>query len=335
MTGDRVLLAHGSGGRLMRTFIDQEILPRFGNGPLADLGDGALLDVSCPNLVFSTDSFVVRPLEFPGGDIGELAIYGTINDIAVAGGRPRWLSLSLILEEGLSMEVLRRVLDSVCRAAVHCGVCVATGDTKVVAKGECDGLYINTAGLGEVSPRLVLGADRIIAGDAVLVSGTIGDHGMAVMTARESLRIANGPLSDTGPVHRLVEALAPLGDAVKFLRDPTRGGLAAVLHETTALAGLGVLLHEKCLPLSESSRAVSEILGIDLLHVACEGRVVAFCTDDVASKVLDRWRQFPEGANSARIGTVTDEAGRLVIETAIGTHRLVDIPEGELLPRIC
>ncbi|MBA4388080.1 MAG: hydrogenase expression/formation protein HypE [Verrucomicrobia bacterium] len=331
-----IQLAHGGGGRLTRELIEQEIVPRFGAGPLRGLPDAASLPPSSARIIFTTDGFVVQPLEFPGGDIGDLAVYGTVNDISVSGGVPKWLSLGLILEEGLEIAMLRRILDSVKRAADSCGVVVATGDTKVVAHGQCDGLYINTAGIGEALPEFVLGVDRISPGDAVLVSGPLADHGMAVVSARQNIAIVNGPRSDTGPLHRLVNSMRPLGTAVRFMRDPTRGGAASVLNEIVEGRPFGAILDETAIPLSDGTRAAAEMLGLDPLHVPSEGRVIAICANDAVDEVLAGWRALPEGAGCARIGTITSrDAGRVIIDTLAGGRRVVDVPRGELLPRIC
>jgi hydrogenase expression/formation protein HypE len=330
-----IQLAHGGGGRLTRELIEEEIVPRFGNGPLRGLPDGATLPSPGERLVFTTDSFVVQPLEFPGGNIGDLAVHGTVNDLAVCGGEPRWLSLALILEEGLPIATLRRILDSVRAAADACGVTVATGDTKVVARGQCDGLYVNTAGLGRALPEFQLGAERLCEGDCVLVSGTLADHGMAVLAARQGLDFVAGPASDTGPVHRLVLGLRDLGASVRFMRDPTRGGAAATLNELVEGRPVGIALRECDLPLAPATRAVSEMLGIDPLHAASEGRVLAVCAPDAAPEILRRWRALPEGAGAVRLGTVTRDKGRVILETLAGGRRLVDVPRGELLPRIC
>jgi hydrogenase expression/formation protein HypE len=258
-----------------------------------------------------------------------------VNDVAVAGGRPLWLSLALILEEGLPIDVLRRALDSVKRAAAECGVAVVTGDTKVVPRGLCDGMYMNTAGIGEAAPEFRLGTERIRPGDKIVASGDLGDHGMAVMTAREGIGIQGGPTSDTGPVHRMTLSLRPLGEAVRFMRDPTRGGAAAVLGEIVRGRPFGLFLRERDLPFSARARAVAEMLGLDLMHSASEGRVLAVCDAGAADAVVAAWRAFPEGRGACVIGEATDEAGRVVMETAIGGRRLVDVPRGELLPRIC
>lgn len=330
-----IQLAHGGGGRLSRELIAEQILSRFGGGPLAGLPDGASLTLASEQIVFTTDSFVVHPLLFPGGDIGSLAVHGTVNDLAVCGARPRWLSLAMILEEGLELDLLARVLDSVQRAAARCGVEIATGDTKVVARGQGDGLYLNTAGIGEPIPGYRLDPGAVQPGDRVLVSGPVGDHGMAVMAAREGIALAGGPVSDSAPVHRLVEAAAGQAPAIRFMRDPTRGGTAAVLAEIVEGRQIGVLLRDEAIPRSPGARAVAEILGTDLLHVASEGRVIAICAPEAVEPLLAAWRGLPEGAGAAEIGEVILERGRVVLETSIGGRRLVDVPEGELLPRIC
>ncbi|MBF0137868.1 MAG: hydrogenase expression/formation protein HypE [Magnetococcus sp. DMHC-1] len=332
---DRILLSHGGGGRLSQQLITQEILSRFGSGPLRTLPDAATLHLENRHICFSTDSFVVQPLEFPGGNIGDLAVHGTVNDLAVAGSTPRWLSLGLILEEGLPLSTLRKVLDAIKLAADQCHVLVATGDTKVVRRGQCDGLYINTAGIGEAIPGYSLGLDRIVPGDRILVSGTLGDHGAAVLAAREAFQIQNGPVSDSRPVHRLVQTLQPLANAIHFMRDPTRGGVAAVLNEMVLGQSFGMQIRENNLPFAPATRALAEMLGLDLLHVASEGCLVLVCAENAAGHVLDRWHALPEGADAKEIGLVTSHSGRVILETAIGGQRMVDLPGGELLPRIC
>jgi len=287
------------------------------------------------SIVFSTDSYVVSPLEFPGDNIGHLAVHGTVNDIAVCGGRPMWLSLGLIVEEGLPLETLRRVLDAVKNAAEECAVTVATGDTKVVARGQCDGLYVNTAGVGIALDGFALSPSALRKGDQVLVSGPLGEHGMAVLAARKGVDIENGPMSDTGPVHRLVEVAHAFAAGVRFMRDPTRGGTAAVLNEIVENLPVGIVLDETAIPLSAGTRAVAELLGLDPLHVASEGRVILVCAEDVAECILAAWHALDEGRDATRIGTVTADAGRVILETCAGGRRLVDVPRGELLPRIC
>ena len=332
---DTIQLAHGGGGVLSRNLIRDEIAARFGAGPLQGLPDAARVTCGAGELIFTTDSYVVQPVEFPGGNIGSLAVHGTVNDIAVSGGRPRWLSLGLILEEGLPLAVLRRILDSVRAAAETCGVQIATGDTKVVSRGQCDQLYLNTAGVGDPIPGFSLGASTIRPGDAVLVSGTLGDHGMAVLCARKGIDIRDGPVSDSAPVHRLVAALTPLAARMRFMRDPTRGGAAAVTNEIVEGRSFGILLREAALPFAPGTRAAAEMLGLDLLDVACEGRVLLVCAADAADAVLAVWRQLPEGLHAAQIGEVSTRNGQVVLETLMGGHRLVDVPHGEMLPRIC
>jgi len=335
MTTDTVQLAHGGGGRLSRELVEKEILTRFGNDFLAALPDAARLPAESEELIFTTDSFVVQPLEFAGGNIGMLAVHGTVNDIAVSGGLPKWLSLGLIVEEGLPLAVLRRILDAVKSAADDCSAAVVTGDTKVVSRGECDGIYINTSGIGIALKGFRLGPKRIMPGDHVIVSGPLGDHGMAVLSAREDIDVENGPQSDTGPVHRLVLAAQNWVGSVRFMRDPTRGGAAAVLNEAVENTSTGIMLRESDIPFSSGTRSVAELLGIDLLNVASEGRIIAICAPDVSRALLDGWRALPEGADAAIIGTVTSDPGRVAMETVTGGRRLVDVPQGELLPRIC
>jgi hydrogenase expression/formation protein HypE len=332
---DVIQLAHGGGGRLTRDLIEREIAGRFGDGPLKGLPDAATLPVSDRRLIFTTDSFVVQPLEFPGGNIGHLAVHGTVNDIAVTGGKPAWLSLALILEEGLRLETLRLVLDSVRSAAAECGVSVVTGDTKVVRRGQCDGMYINTAGIGYLLPGFAPDRNSVREGDWVLASGCLGDHGMAVLCARDGIRIENGPSSDTGPVHRLVEAATPWAGSVRFMRDPTRGGAAAVLNEIVGGTAFGIALSETDLPFSPGAKAVAELLGLDPLHVASEGRMLMVCSPGAGKPILEEWRRLPAGREARKIGAVTSDAGRVILSTVTGGRRLVDVPHGDLLPRIC
>ena len=332
---DCILLSHGGGGRMSHQLLEREIVSRFGTGPLQSLPDAASLTLDSRQICFTTDSFVVHPLEFPGGNIGDLAVHGTVNDLAVSGARPRWLSLGLILEEGLPLATLRRVLDAVQKAAAQCDVAVVTGDTKVVRRGQCDGMYINTAGIGEAMPGFALSLASIVPGDRLLVSGTLGDHGAAVLSVREGFQMQNGPVSDSRPVHRLVQAAAALAADIRFMRDPTRGGLATVLNEMVAGQQWGIFLRAPDLPFSPGTQALAEMLGLDLLHVASEGCLVLLCAESVAEAILARWRALPEGVDARAIGQVTTQAGRVILETAIGGQRVVDVPSGELLPRIC
>lgn len=331
-----IQLAHGGGGRLTADWIRARVLSRFGEGPLASLPDAATVRCGGESIVFTTDSYVVSPLEFPGGDIGCLAVHGTVNDLAVAGARPQWLSLALILEEGLPLSTADRILDSIKTCADRCGVTVATGDTKVVERGRGDGMYINTAGIGTRHDGFELSLDRVEPGDLLIVSGPVGDHGMAVMAAREGIDIRPGPVSDTGPVHRLTAAITECAPrAVRFMRDPTRGGVAAVVNEMVHGRTWGLAIEETSLPTWPATRAAAEMLGIDLLNVACEGRVLALVDAASAEDILAYWRGLPEGEAAVIIGRVTDEAGRAVLETVTGGRRLIDVPLGENLPRIC
>ncbi|MBM4144306.1 MAG: hydrogenase expression/formation protein HypE [Lentisphaerae bacterium] len=332
---DTIQLAHGGGGLLSRNLIRDEIVPRFGGGPLEGLPDAARVPMEAGDLVFTTDSYVVSPIEFPGGNIGHLAVHGTVNDLAVCGARPRWISLGLILEEGLSLDLLGRVLDAARDASAGCGVRVVTGDTKVVARGQCDGVFINTSGVGDPMPGFRLDPASIRAGDCILASGTLGDHGMAVLSARHGIDIRPGPTSDTAPVHRLVEAAAPFAPHVRFMRDPTRGGAAAVLNEIVDGRAFGALLREADLPFAAQSQAAAELLGLDLLGVACEGRLLLVCDDAAREGILAAWRARPEGRRARCIGRVDDRAGTVRLETVMGGRRLVDVPQGEVLPRIC
>jgi hydrogenase expression/formation protein HypE len=330
---ERIVLGHGGGGRLSRDLVAAEIVSRFGNSALNSLGDAALISV-VSELAFSTDGFVVKPLEFPGGNIGDLAVFGTVNDLAAAGSVPKFLSLGLILEEGLAFDVLRRVLDSIRDAAARCNVQIVTGDTKVVGRGEAEGMFVHTSGIGERTLGYRLGADRIKIGDSVIVTGTLGDHGMAVMAAREGL--SNAPIvSDTGPVHGIVGALSARAESIHFFRDPTRGGLAAVCNEIVEKQAFGIELEEDQIPFSPAARSLAEMLGIELLHVASEGRLVVICDHESESWVLDRLRVLPESAGARTIGQVGTRKGLVTLTTSIGGHRLVDLPQGEILPRIC
>jgi hydrogenase expression/formation protein HypE len=331
-----VTLAHGSGGKASRALVEGLFLEELGNPLLDPLGDSALLELNGSRLAFTTDSYVVKPLEFPGGDIGELAVNGTVNDLAVAGARPVALSAGFVVEEGFEVARLRRLAASMARAAEAAGVVVATGDTKVVERGKADGLYLNTAGIGLVGEGVRLGAERVLAGDRVLVSGTLGDHGMAVMVARGELALEVELESDTAPLHELAASLLELEDAVRWLRDPTRGGLATALNELARGASLAVGLEESTLPLRPQVVGSCEILGIDPLYVANEGKLVAIVAPEAAEDALARLRSHPLGAEAALVGEIRPEPeGFVVLETAFGGTRIVDMLVGDPLPRIC
>ena len=339
---DTVQLAHGGGGRLMRDLLDKMILPAF--APEDDAAaraarpphDSAVFEAGGARLAMTTDTFVVDPLFFPGGDIGKLAVCGTVNDLAMAGARPLFLSAGFVLEEGLSMESLGRIMQSMRSAADAAGVRIVTGDTKVVDRGKGDGIFINTAGVGLVRRGVDIAPDRVTPGDAILVSGDLGRHGIAVMSVREGLEFEGAPASDCGPLAGLVDALLELEADVHCLRDLTRGGLAAALIEIAEHAGAGVELREADVPVAPGVAGACELLGLDPLYVANEGRLVAFVAADAADRALEIMHAHDEACGPARVGTVTDtHAGTVRIESVIGGTRLVDLFSGEQMPRIC
>jgi len=332
----KVLMAHGSGGFLMQQLIEKVFYEAFGNPRLLEAHDAAALDIPQQRIAMSTDSYVVRPLFFPGGDIGCLAINGTINDLAMSGARPLYLSASFILEEGLSMETLWRVVQSMREAADQTGVSIVTGDTKVVEKGHGDGLFINTTGIGVFEHDGVIAPDQVRAGDAVLLSGDIGRHGMAVMTQRESLSFESSIESDSMPLWKTVNALLKEGIRIHCLRDATRGGLAAVLNEIAVAAKLQINIDENVIPVNSAVRGASEILGIDPLHIANEGRFSAFVAAEDSVRAVEIMNRYVPQKNAACIGSVVaGKAGLVTLKTPIGGRRILDMPSGELLPRIC
>ena len=337
MAHERILLAHGGGGWLTQQLIAEMIVSRFANPALAPLGDSAVLDQPAGRLAFTTDTYVVNPLRFPGGDIGRLAVCGTVNDLAMSGARPLFISLALILEEGLPLDDLGAILDSAKAAAGEAGVQVACGDTKVVERGAADGCYINTSGIGVIPDGVDLGPHRVEPGDAVLVSGTIGDHGIAIMSRREGLSFTTPVESDVAPLAGLVEAiLGAGGEGVHALRDPTRGGVGMIVCEVAEACGRDVELSEAALPVRPEVRGACELLGLDPLYVANEGKVVAFCSQGAAQAVLEAMRAHPLGTEAAIIGRVLDgQRGRVTLATEIGGKRVVEKPYGEQLPRIC
>ncbi len=332
----QIVLGHGSGGRLSADLIQHLFVPLFDNPALAGLNDQAVVNINGARLAFTTDSFVVQPLFFPGGDIGSLAVHGTINDLAMSGARPLFLSAGFILEEGLAMDDLGRIVTSMANACKTVGVPIVTGDTKVVNKGKGDGVFINTAGIGLVPADLQIAADRARPGDAIIVSGTIGDHGMAIMSVREGLSFETELVSDSAPLDTLVATMLSVTRDVHCLRDATRGGVAAVLNELAASSRVGFTLNEAAVPVRPAVMAACEMLGMDPLYVANEGKLVAILPAESADAVLEAMHQHPLGREAALIGhVVEDHPGRVIARTSIGGRRVVDMPLGEILPRIC
>lgn len=328
-----VLLAHGGGGRLMHDLLSRLVFAALG-GDSGD-HDAAVLPAPGARLAFTTDSYVVNPLVFPGGDIGSLAVHGTVNDLAMAGARPKWLSVSLIIEEGLPTDTLWRLLLSLRAAADRAGVTVVTGDTKVVDRGKGDGLFINTAGIGEVPGGMRVHPDRVQAGDSVIVSGDLGRHGMAVMARREGLEFESDIESDSADLSGLVAELLASGADVRCLRDLTRGGLSSALNEIAGAAGLGIAVDEAAVPVRSDVAAACEVLGLDPLYVACEGRMAVFVPPAEAKRVLSLLQSSPLGRDAALIGGVTDPPARVTLTSRIGVSRVLDMLSGEQLPRIC
>jgi hydrogenase expression/formation protein HypE len=335
---DTIQLAHGAGGKLSSELIEQIFLPCFENNFLDKLEDQATLPKQKERLAFSTDSFVVSPIFFPGGNIGELAINGTVNDISMGGARPLYISAAFIIEEGFAIDELHKIAVSMRNAADKAGIKIVTGDTKVVHKGSCDKIFINTTGIGVIPEYLNLGVDQIKPGDHILLSGTMADHGMAVMSTREGLSFTSRIKSDTAPLNGLVESITPAKHAgiIKTMRDPTRGGVATSLNEFAHSSGLGMRIYEDQLPVKEDVLGACEILGIDPLYVANEGKLIAIVKPEYSDQILDKMRSHILGKNAVMIGEVTAEnQGFVVLKNALGIERIIDLPLGEQLPRIC
>jgi hydrogenase expression/formation protein HypE len=334
---ERITLAHGAGGKATHTLIDALFLEAFRNPLLEPLEDQAVLGIGGARIAFTTDSYVVSPLFFPGGDIGDLAVNGTVNDLAVSGARPLYLSCGFILEEGFPVADLQRIAASMAAAAEAAGVSIVTGDTKVVQRGKADGCYINTAGVGLLERPVELGAHRCRPGDVIIVSGPIGDHGVTVMLARGELEIESDVISDTAPIHDLVAALLDaVPDGVRAMRDATRGGVATILNEMAKASNVAVILEEDKVPVRPEVNGACEILGIDPLYVACEGRFVAVVGGDAAEDALAALRSRPGGEGAAVIGRIKDDPpGLVLLKTSFGGTRIVDMLVGDPLPRIC
>lgn len=335
-----IVMGHGSGGKMMNDLISSLFVPLLHNDLLGQMGDSTVLELGSNDgpyrLAFSTDSFVISPLIFPGGDIGDLAVNGTVNDIAMSGAKPLFLSAGFILEEGLPMETLGQITTSFAQACEAAGVQLVTGDTKVVDKGHGDGLFINTSGIGLIPPGIHIAADNARPGDAVLVSGTMGDHGITIMAEREGLNFFAPVESDSAPLNGLIEDMLAVTPDIHCLRDATRGGLAAVLNELAEASKVGIEFEEQQVPVNPAVQAACEMLGLDPFYVANEGKLVAIVPEAYADAILEAMRQHPYGQNATRIGTVTAEhPGLVVAKTSIGATRVVDLPAGALLPRIC
>jgi hydrogenase expression/formation protein HypE len=344
---DTILLGHGSGGKLSAELIRDIFLPAFQNPVLARLDDQAIISVNGQRLAMTTDSFVVKPLFFPGGDIGSLAVHGTVNDLAMGGATPLFLSAAFIIEEGFSMDELRRIVNSLRQAACDAGVYIVTGDTKVVEKGKGDGLFINTTGIGLVPEGVDLSADRARPGDKVILSGSIGDHGIAILAQREGLEFETQIQSDSAALHTLVAAMLGVtpnvtsdgtrqASDIRCMRDPTRGGVSSTLNEIAERSQVGIELLESTLPIHEQVRGACELLGLDPLYVANEGKLIAIVAPEAAHAVLQAVRRHPLGAEAQIIGTVKKEnPGLVTMRTPLGTTRVVDMLAGDQLPRIC
>ncbi len=334
MNDTRILLAHGNGGRLMRELI-ADVFARHLSNPLLDTdADAVTLPPLDGELMVTTDGFTVQPLEFPGGNLGSLAVHGVVNDLAVAGADPRYFTLSAMIEEGLEVEVLDRLIASFAEAARHNGVAVVAGDTKVVRRGEGGGLYLSVAGIGVKRAQAKLSIESIAPGDVVLVSGPVGDHGIAVMLAREQFGLSGELRSDSASVLPLTQAVRDL-PGLRFMRDPTRGGLATVAHEIARACGHNVALDQAAVPLRPEVVSVCEMLGYDPYYLACEGRVVAVADASTADEILTRWQALPEGRDACLIGRVEAGDGRVILETILGGRRVLDELEDDPLPRIC
>lgn len=336
---DRILLGHGSGGGLTADLIQRVFLPGFNNPTLAALEDQATVRLdgrASPQLAFTTDSFVVRPLFFPGGDIGKLAVHGTVNDLAVGGARPLFLSAAFILEEGLPLEDLKRIVLSMRQACDEAGVALVTGDTKVVDRGKGDGVFITTSGVGVVPEGRKLSIRSAQPGDRIVLSGTLGDHGIAIMSMREGIEFETVLESDSAPLTDLVRVMLEAGPSVRAMRDPTRGGLSSALNELADASGVGVALDESAIPIRPEVKGACEMLGLDPLYVANEGKLMAVVPPDEADGVLQAMRAHPLGRNAAIVGTVVSEhRGMVVLKSLVGGARVVTLLAGEQLPRIC
>ena len=333
---DKIVLGHGSGGRLSAELLRDVFLPLFSNPVLDRMDDQAIFSIGGSRIAFTTDSFVVKPLFFPGGDIGSLAVHGTVNDLAMGGARPLFLSAAFILEEGFPTAELRRIAASMAKAAAAAGVTIVTGDTKVVEKGKGDGLFINTTGIGLVPDDVRLSANQARPGDRVILSGPIGDHGIAIMAKREGLEFETEIRSDSAALHELVAAMLVASNGIRCLRDPTRGGLSSALNEIAGQSGVSIQIEESLIPVRDEVKGACELLGLDPLYVANEGKLVAIVAPEAADAILAAMRSNDRGREAAIVGTVGEKhAGLVTMRTAFGSTRIVDLLTGDQLPRIC
>jgi hydrogenase expression/formation protein HypE len=336
MPDDKILLAHGSGGKLSHDLIKQVFLPRFSNPFLEPLDDSAKITNRHGSIAFTTDSYVVNPLFFPGGDIGKLAVCGTVNDLSMIGAVPSYLSLSLIVEEGFSIERLKQIISSIHETAEQAGVSIVTGDTKVVEHGAADGLFVNTAGIGWVRKGLNLSSINAKPGDKILLSGPLGDHEVTILSQREGFGFQGELRSDCAPLNDLVGKMLDACPSIRCMRDPTRGGLATTLNEIALMSNIGMVIEEEKVPIRESVRGICELLGLDPLYLANEGKLIAICPPDEADRLSKVMKGHPQGRDGEIIGTVTeDNPKRVVLRTLIGGHRILDMLTGGQYPRIC
>ncbi len=336
MNHDTILLEHGGGGLLSNTLIAETFLPLFNNAYLEQLRDGAVFDIGTKRVCFSTDSYVINPIFFPGGDIGSLAVHGTVNDIAMCGGKPLFLSAGFILEEGFPMTDLKKITQSMAEAAHKAGVMIVTGDTKVVTRGAADGLFINTSGLGIVAYPQTLSPQAIEPNDVIIINGTIGDHGGAVLSSRERLQFSAPLYSDSAPLNRLVEEILRASPRINCMRDATRGGLGAILAELAGQSNRELRIDEAAIPVKDEIRGLCEILWFDPLYLANEGKMVIFAAPEEDARILQIMKQHTYGKDAAVIGHVGKKnRGRVIMKTLIGGFREIDLPTGELAPRIC
>lgn len=338
MKSDLIRIGHGSGGRLTRELINEVFVKQFSNPTLNELSDSAWLSPQNDELAFTTDSYVIDPVFFPGGDIGQLAVSGTINDLCVTGAKPMYLSAGFIIEEGFPISELQKIASSMAEEAESAGVYIVTGDTKVVKKGQCDKVFINTSGIGIIGPERVhlRNVGGINPGDRIIVTGTLGDHSIAILAARENLNLDQDIISDASPLNILTEKILQNPEEIRFMRDITRGGLATILVETCENKSFGIQIYEKYIPVKQSVRSICELYGFDPLYLANEGKLMVIVASDAAEKVMDRIKNDDHGKDAAAVGEITaNNSGKAVMISSIGGKRMIDMLSGEMLPRIC